>query len=306
MANYGSGTYSLLGVAGTVTATVDPNATVVFNLTGVLSTFVISSNTGSSVTINNTVNIADNLTLDTNGGTIVIGTLAGGLGVVNATIGHGGTFVAGSTAIGLINSGTITYSTGGGTALLGTSSDFVNLTFAPVIDNFTSTADRLDNESLKYSGFQSYTISGTSTGTQTITITDTSGNFTFSTNDAGLQDGTYTSLTSGPLLMGADGAGGITIAPCFCAGTRIRTPWGESRVEDLRIGDEVVTAFSGVQRINGSVGAIMWGASLPGIAARCRSASRRVPWRTVCPRAIYGCRPTMPFMPMACWFMRGG
>jgi len=38
-------------------------------------------------------------------------------------------------------------------------------------------------------------------------------------------------------------------APCFCAGTRIRTPRGNVPVEDLAIGDEVVTAFAGIQRI---------------------------------------------------------
>jgi hypothetical protein len=38
-------------------------------------------------------------------------------------------------------------------------------------------------------------------------------------------------------------------APCFCAGTRIRTPWGEVPVEALRIGDAVETAFAGIQRI---------------------------------------------------------
>lgn len=38
-------------------------------------------------------------------------------------------------------------------------------------------------------------------------------------------------------------------APCFCAGTRIRTPNEDKPVERLAIGDEVVTAFAGIQRI---------------------------------------------------------
>jgi hypothetical protein len=36
---------------------------------------------------------------------------------------------------------------------------------------------------------------------------------------------------------------------CFCPGTRIGTPGGERAVEALRIGDEVLTRFGGVQRI---------------------------------------------------------
>ena len=37
--------------------------------------------------------------------------------------------------------------------------------------------------------------------------------------------------------------------PCFARGTRLRTPFGERKVEDLRVGDVVVTADAGVQPI---------------------------------------------------------
>ncbi|WP_298494942.1 Hint domain-containing protein [uncultured Maritimibacter sp.] len=37
--------------------------------------------------------------------------------------------------------------------------------------------------------------------------------------------------------------------PCFTRGTWIETPWGPRRVEDLRVGDEVLTADEGPQRI---------------------------------------------------------
>lgn len=49
----------------------------------------------------------------------------------------------------------------------------------------------------------------------------------------------------------SDGHGGtdLTIAPCFCPGTRIRTPVGPVAVEDLRVGDMVETAFSGPQPV---------------------------------------------------------
>jgi hypothetical protein len=46
------------------------------------------------------------------------------------------------------------------------------------------------------------------------------------------------------------GNGSVTIeAICYLRGTRILTPTGEARVEDLTIGDRVVTRFGGLQKI---------------------------------------------------------
>jgi len=52
------------------------------------------------------------------------------------------------------------------------------------------------------------------------------------------------------------GNGGLIITenPCFAAGTRILTPTGEVAVEDLKAGDEVLTAREGFE----SIAAIIW------------------------------------------------
>lgn len=244
MANYGSGTFDLVGVIGfPVTATVDPGSTTTFNLVGVIDTFNISSSKGSTVTINNTINAASTLNLDTNGGAIEIGTLAGALGPVDVQIDQGGSFTAGGTVLGLLNNGNITYANGGGTAVLGTANDFINLSFAPVFHGFDSSSDVIDDRSLNFSGLGNYTISGS--GTQTITIHDSSGNFTFSVAGNLFPAGTF-SIGSGPLTFTADGTGGTDISVvCFLAGTHIATRTGEAKIESLRVGDAVAVKESG-------------------------------------------------------------
>ncbi len=51
--------------------------------------------------------------------------------------------------------------------------------------------------------------------------------------------------------VAADGLGGsrISVVPCFCRGTRLRTPAGEVAVEALAIGDRVLTASGAARRV---------------------------------------------------------
>ncbi len=238
---YSTGTYTLIGAIIPVTATVDPSSDVTFNIIGAADTFAISSNTGSTVTINQTVAALNTLNLDTNGGAITLGTFAGALAGVNVTVDKGGIFTAGGTVLGIADNSDITFGTGGGSVVLGTASDFINLSFTPTFTNFDATSDNIDDKSLSLAGFTSYTV-----GTDgSVTIHDTTGDFSFNTTGSDLTPGTYTSLTGGPLSLVADGSGGIKIVACFLAGTGIMTPEGEKPVEALRPGELVTTLANG-------------------------------------------------------------
>jgi hypothetical protein len=252
MTKYASGSHDLVGVIGfPVTATVDTNSTVVFNLVGVLDTFTISSASGSTVTINNTVNAASNLVLNTNGGVIEIGTLAGALGNVTATIEGGGALVIGGTDIGVLNNASLAFGPGGGDVVLGTAGTLLNISTATPIANFNSASDVIDDTSLHLAPGASYTISTVSGAVQSIDITSAGHSFSFETVGANLTDGTFSAFSGGPLQLSSDGNGGLDASICFLEGTHIATPTGERPVESLAIGDRVLTA-------RGDVAPIKW------------------------------------------------
>ena len=242
MGKYNSGTYTLIGIANTpVTADVNNNATVVFDIVGTLDSFNITSAAGSVVTINNLVNAANNFNVTTNGGTIEFGTLAGALGNVTATIDGGGQFIVGQTDIGILNNANIGYGAGGGTLVLGTDGTLAAIATSTPITGFDTMSDVIDDRSLSFAGFNGYTVSG-SGNVQTITVNENGCALQFETSGANLKVGTFTSLQAGPLKITADGHGGTDLTVCFLEGTNISTPDGEKPVESLQIGDLVTTA----------------------------------------------------------------
>jgi hypothetical protein len=56
-------------------------------------------------------------------------------------------------------------------------------------------------------------------------------------------------FTTGDFIVSNDGTNTTIAAACFCPGTRIATPDGEVPVEDLRIGDAVLTLHAGAKPI---------------------------------------------------------
>jgi len=248
-----SGTYTVTGTGGTTSAQAGSNQIVVFNLAGTVATTVqLLSNVGASITVNDTLSVVDPLILLTTGGNITLGTLGNSVGPLSVTI-NGGSFNVGGTDLPLLNGGTITYGASGGTTVLGDAGSFQNLSFAETFARFVNSTDIIDDQALSFSGFQSYSISGTGAGLQTVTVTDTAGNFSFTTNAANLTNGTYTSLSGGGLSLSSDGTTGtnITAAPCFSAGTMILTPDGEVPVEHLCVGDLVCTLSDDAKALTG-------------------------------------------------------
>lgn len=173
----------------------------------------------------------------------------------NATlIIHPGASFLGSVTNGGGGGGSIQLTTGGPGTLDGLGSDFVGFrTVTIATDAAWSIGGTL-------AGFQGVTIKGFSTddglslhglaagSTATlgadnkVTISDAQG----ATLGTVQLDGAVVGHT---VSLVADGNGGATLLLCYLKGTRILTPTGEVAIEDLRIGDSVVTRWQGIQPI---------------------------------------------------------
>ena len=238
---YTDGSFIVPGTAIPVFLETLTNQTVTFTLSGIADTFSILSDAGANTVINQGNALADTLDIFANGGSVSLGTGISTLDSISITIENGGTFIGNGIVAGLLGSKSVEFAGGGGTLVVGTAGTFVTRVASATISGFAA-GDTVDDLSLLFSGLSTYTISGTPGAHQTVQITDTQGDYTFSTDAAaGLPDGTYAS-TTGPLALTPDVNGGTQITLCFLAGTRIAVPGGETDVARLRIGDEVLTS----------------------------------------------------------------
>ena len=157
-------------------------------------------------------------------------------------IGPGGTFEQ-LSGIGANVLSEVTFASGtvGGELIIGTGG---SLSLLDSISGF-GPSDTIDLQGIgsliSFSDSYSSGILGAGAGTN-FTITTGSGTDTFE-----LQG----NLTNNTFSLTSDGNGGILFvdAPCFCEGTLIRTEAGETRVEQLQIGDTVQTHSGAARRI---------------------------------------------------------
>ncbi len=126
--------------------------------------------------------------------------------------------------------------------------------------------------------------------TNVLTVTDNGNTYTLQFDQSENFAGDYFHLT--PDNSGNGPGTDITenTTPCYCRGTLIRTRAGEVPVENLAIGNKVMTMSGASGRSNGSGGAAIAGVSSWAAKKSCRSASRRARSTTMCRNATCGFR----------------
>lgn len=180
------------------------------------------------------------------------------------TVEDGGVLNAvGNNLISALDGATISFGTNGGTITADATTDasVIDLLSNSTVDGFNSGSDVIDFQNTSAQTVTSYVIS-TSGGTSTITLYDGTtaiGEVQVESNST-LTSGTYTSGTSGPLTVTEDASGTgfqISATPstfesvtlCYLRGTRVLTPTGEVAIEDIKPGDELVTRFGGIRKV---------------------------------------------------------
>ena len=187
----------------------------------------------------------------TGGSTAVLKTGGGILNLQAANSYTGGTTIANGTVVlgtaTSAGSGPITFATTGtttATLALTTAAQPSGRFFADTLDGF-GTNDGLDLAGLAYGGSTSASYNA---GTHTLIVSAGASSELFKLSGE-------TPGASGLFYAHSDGAGGTLIdnqaAVCFASGTRIRTVRDEVAVEDLAVGDFVVTT-------SGALRAIRW------------------------------------------------
>ncbi len=134
--------------------------------------------------------------------------------------------------------GDLFFEAGRGSALINNTGDNVVL-YDPGSDTFiqaTFNGDALDDPTAGIGGYSGFSATATRVGAGEDFGTDTDGQSLQRTSDG---TDTFTSDTPTP----------GTTNVCFANGTRLLTPTGEKPVEKIRVGDRVITADHGAQKV---------------------------------------------------------
>lgn len=204
---------------------------------------------GGKATINTGVSALSGVTVYVDGGTatlgnnVILGALSGS--VINLT--NGGAFSNGSGLIGLLNGTTINFGRGGGKFIANAGGTLLDLS-STTINGFDSAKDFISFENLSARPV-TYSIENSGTS-QVIKVYDAGETLIADIKIAGQNFGTgkYAANGSGPLTVTSDGSA-LSIeavgAVCFLPGTLLRAPEGDVAVEDVQVGDTLLTFESG-------------------------------------------------------------
>lgn len=213
---------------------------------------------GGDNTISGLVNAVAGTTINVVGGTATLsgntgGSLVGLLTGSTVNIEYGGTFNTGAALASVLEGGTVNFGTGGGTLILNGGGTAISLLAsgtlsATTINNYDPNKDTIELQDTT-GAVSSYTIADGSDSSKIITLQNASGQ-TVAEYAVKLADGV--TLPSGDYsTSSADAATNplqITysddntyINACFLSGGMIRTTDGDIAVEDIKIGDLVIT-----------------------------------------------------------------
>jgi hypothetical protein len=252
-----SGTYSTANTGDTVTAVFSGPIVALANVSGITSTFNLTSTAGANTTVNEGVGVGVTFNLTADGGSFTTQGLLGAIGLNNTTIENHGTYTVDAAFISALSGGTVTFGPGSGNLFHITDTAGLSvLSASPVISGFSNTSnDTILDDDIKTSGLFAYQISNNIfTGNQDVTFYSGSallpipeGTLTFAAGTFAVT-GTFTDATTGPLHVDLTSAS-LEFTRCFLTGTHILTPKGQVNVEDLKLGDEVVAADGSIQPI---------------------------------------------------------
>ncbi|MCB8883972.1 Hint domain-containing protein [Acidisoma cellulosilytica] len=234
--------------------------TVTFVDTIALGSITFNVTNNATAIVQEGLSVGGAFVFNANGGVIEASTTAAVASSQAITIQNGGTFEADNTFLGLLGNSSYTFgaATAGkvDTLVIGSPTLSVQLlNFTAPIVGFASSSEVIDNETINGASVHSYTITQAGNGVQTVTYYNVNGT---SLGSEKFASGTFTAaslgnhtvgLPGGPLNLTVEANGSLSTTFCFFSGTGIRTPAGDLPVEELKIGDVIVTAHGEVKPV---------------------------------------------------------